>query len=169
MKAVERKRRGRVARNPTFEDFYQRRWHDAARWAAGLTGSAAVGEEIAQEVFLKLMPIFPRLTSPDAYLRRSIVHAAAGWYRSDQRRVRRDMHAVAGALDEEYLIDDRLHGALRQLPYPQRAALVLRYWADWEEQAIADALSCRPATVRTRVKRAIVHLRQILNDLEVSP
>jgi RNA polymerase sigma factor (sigma-70 family) len=41
--------------------------------------------------------------------------------------------------------------ALAALPYKQRAALVLRYYEDRPEREIADALHCRPATVRSLV------------------
>jgi RNA polymerase sigma factor (sigma-70 family) len=50
-------------------------------------------------------------------------------------------------------------GALATLPYKQRAAVALRYWDDWTDDQIADALGCAPATVRVLVHRALATLR----------
>jgi RNA polymerase sigma factor (sigma-70 family) len=50
--------------------------------------------------------------------------------------------------------------SLAGLPYKQRAAVTLRYWADWDDEQIAEALGCAPATVRVLVHRAIGTLRE---------
>ena len=50
--------------------------------------------------------------------------------------------------------------ALARLPYQQRAAITLRYWADWTDEQIADALGCAPATVRVLLHRGIGELRK---------
>ena len=57
----------------------------------------------------------------------------------------------------------RLLDAMARLPYDQRASLVLRYWADWDEASIARALGCRPATVRSHAKRGLDALRRALD------
>jgi RNA polymerase sigma factor (sigma-70 family) len=49
---------------------------------------------------------------------------------------------------------------LFRLPYRQRAVLVLRYWGDWSEAEIADALGCRAGTVKTLASRGIARLRK---------
>jgi len=45
---------------------------------------------------------------------------------------------------------------------------VLRYWADWDEAAIAEALGCRRSTVRSHAKRGLDALRRAIdaNDTE---
>jgi RNA polymerase sigma factor (sigma-70 family) len=50
--------------------------------------------------------------------------------------------------------------ALGGLPYQQRAAVTLRYWADWTDEQIGEALDCAPATVRTLLHRGIAALRK---------
>lgn len=52
--------------------------------------------------------------------------------------------------------------ALATLPYAQRAALVLRYWEDRPEREIAEALGCRPATVRSHIRRGLASLRKVI-------
>jgi RNA polymerase sigma factor (sigma-70 family) len=48
---------------------------------------------------------------------------------------------------------------LAALPERQRAAVVLRYFYDYSDQQIADALQCRIGTVRSLISRALAGLR----------
>ena len=145
-----------------FEDFYRRGWGDAVRWATALVGSRAAGEDIAQDAFARLAGRFDSLANPSGYLRTAIVNGARDAHRSQQRRGARELRVVGGTeadLAAEGPIDATLLRALAKLPYEQRATIVLRYWADWDEAAIADALGCRPATVRSHAKRGLDALR----------
>jgi DNA-directed RNA polymerase specialized sigma24 family protein len=45
------------------------------------------------------------------------------------------------------------------LPQRQRAALVLRYFADLPVVAVAEILRCAPGTVKSLTSQAIEHLR----------
>jgi RNA polymerase sigma factor (sigma-70 family) len=49
---------------------------------------------------------------------------------------------------------------LAALPRDQRVALVLRYYEDLPDDEIAAVMGCRPATVRTRIHRALTRLRK---------
>jgi RNA polymerase sigma factor (sigma-70 family) len=55
---------------------------------------------------------------------------------------------------------DELRTALRALPARQRAAVVLRYYADLSEEQTGEALRCSPAAVRSMVARAMETLRE---------
>ena len=146
-----------------FDEFYERRWPDAGRWAAALTGRVDIGEELAQDVFIRLLPVFDDVERPDAYLYAGIANAARSWHRSEgRRRGREGPTAMAGAVDGGPV--DELLGSLRRLPFEQRAVVVLRYWLDWDEADIAATLRCRPSTVRTRAKRGLARLRALLED-----
>ena len=142
-----------------FESFYRRTWRDAVRWATALCGSVAAGEDIAQDAFARLAGRFEALDNPDGYLRVTIVNLARDHRRSSQRRQARELRLVDGQGPDDPTIASGLMGAVGRLPYEQRAALVLRYWADWDEATIADALGCRRSTVRSHVKRALDALR----------
>jgi RNA polymerase sigma factor (sigma-70 family) len=146
-----------------FEAFYRALWREAAGWAAGLTGDVGVGEEIAQEVFVRVAGRYEGLVNPTAYVRVAVVHAARSWHRSQVRRVGREQRAAVVDGDRG-VGSDELLGSLACLPYEQRAALVLRYWVDWDEATIAEALGCRAVTVRTRAKRALDRLRRLLEE-----
>ena len=53
---------------------------------------------------------------------------------------------------------DELADAIARLPFRQRAVIVLRYYADLTEAEIADALGCRPGTVKSLASRALATL-----------
>jgi RNA polymerase sigma factor (sigma-70 family) len=54
---------------------------------------------------------------------------------------------------------DELWNRLAALGRKQRAVLVLRYYEQMEDAAIADLLGCAPATVRSHASRALKTLR----------
>ncbi|HEY7625786.1 MAG TPA: sigma-70 family RNA polymerase sigma factor [Ilumatobacteraceae bacterium] len=147
-------------RTKEFESFYRRAWHDAARWATALTGDAATGEEIAQDAFIAVARRYADLDNPDGYLRVTVVNLARSAMRSSMRRAWREQRTVGDDVVVVSHDDGEIVAALGRLSYEQRAVLVLRYWADWDEEAIADALGCRPSTVRSHARRALVLLRQ---------
>ena len=160
---------GRMDRRAdAFEAFYLEAWGDAVRWARALTGSRAAAEDVAQAAFSAVADRFDRLANPAGYLRRTIVNIARSEHRATERRHRRESRVGADrsleqgadvAFDGVFGGGSDLLRRVGRLPYDQRAALVLRYWADWDEPTIADALGCRPATVRSHVKRALDTLR----------
>jgi RNA polymerase sigma factor (sigma-70 family) len=143
-----------------FEDFYRRAWRDAARWATALTGDTATGEEIAQDAFVAISKRFDQLGNPGAYLRVTVVNLSRSAMRSNGRRSSREQRAASPESATMHLGDSDLLASLDRLSYEQRAVLVLRYWADWDEAAIAEALGCKPSTVRTHARRALVLLRK---------
>jgi RNA polymerase sigma factor (sigma-70 family) len=142
-----------------FEGFYRRAWRDAARWATALTGDVAKGEEIAQDAFVRIGPRYAELHNPDGYLRVTVVNLARSSQRSDARRSMRERHAAPYDSTTVAVGDSDLLASLDRLSYEQRAVLVLRYWADWDEASIAEALGCRPSTVRSHARRALVLMR----------
>ena len=144
-----------------FGQFYADSWRDAVRWATALTGNHSAGEDVAQEAFGRIADRFGSLTNPGGYLRTAIVNGARDQLRSQRRRTDRELRLATDAIavppPPEF--DTQLLRDLARLPYEQRAVLVLRYWADWSELEIADALGCRPATVRSHAKRGLDALR----------
>ena len=76
--------------------------------------------------------------------------------------------AVAGRLDA-MAVRGRLAVALRRLPEPVRAVLLLVAWAGLNQQEVAAALDIPAGTARSRLHRARQEMRQALGaEIEVS-
>ena len=135
-----------------------------------LTGRVDVAEDVVHDVVAKLLKANPpNLTNVDAYVKRAIVNEC----NTRGRRLVR-ARATQYALHIEV---QRLHGtqpdphlraevasALASIPQRDRSALVLRYYLDWTDAEIGDALGCAPATVRSWLSRGLARLREALAD-----
>ena len=143
-----------------FDEFYRAHRADAIRWAVALVGDRQVAEELAQDSLAAVGSRLAKLDNPGGYLRRTVVHRAASWHRSHAREVRRIRRSTAGEPTSYTPATNEMLDALTALPYKQRAAVTLRYWADWTDQQIAEALGCAPTTVRVLVHRGIAALKQ---------
>jgi RNA polymerase sigma factor (sigma-70 family) len=145
-----------------FESFYRSRWAGAVRVARLLVGREAIAEEVAQDVFLGMRRRWDAITTPDAYLRRSLVNRSHNALRRATREVP-DTDAVARTAGEVAPPEvDELWQHVLALPDRHRAALVLRFYEDLSEAAIADALGCRPGTVKSLLHRGLAKLREQL-------
>lgn len=133
-----------------------------------LCGDADAAEELVQDTLAALVPKWDRIDHADAplaYVRRALVHRHVDARRRFRGRTVR-LEDVAGLVApddraERMDVRDTLDRLLRQLPSRQRAALVLKYLYDWPDAEIAGAIGCRPATVRTLTRRALLALRRI--------
>ncbi|MDP2290374.1 MAG: sigma-70 family RNA polymerase sigma factor [Actinomycetota bacterium] len=138
-----------------FGDFYRAEWAGAVRLASLLVQRVAA-EDLVQDAFAAVYPKFASLDNPAAYLRVAIVN---GCRQSHRRRAvevdRMPRLALADATPPEL---GELADVVAALPYRQRAVLVLRYWVGLSEQEIAEALACRPGTVKSLSSRALERL-----------
>jgi RNA polymerase sigma-70 factor (sigma-E family) len=158
----------------SFEEFVVERGTALLRTAVFLAGDRQAGEDLLQEVLLRVYGRWARVDEPDAYTRRALVNAATS-RRRGSGRAREDLvdfsDSSAGRPappdtkgDLEGAVGDRhdLLGALRQLPPRQRAVIVLRYFDDLTEAEIAAQLGCRPGSVKTHASRGMARLRELL-------
>ena len=145
-----------------FDDFYRRHWADAVRLAHLLAGTDAVAEDLAQEAFARMQRRWPLVDNPAAYLRTALVNACRSWHRSRGREERRLRRVRPHGDETVELGADELLDAVDALPFRQRAVLVLRYYRDLSEGEIADALGCRPGTVKSLATRALDQLRKVI-------
>lgn len=143
-----------------FDTFYRTHRADAVRWAVALVGRRDVAEDLAQDALDAVGRKLAGIDDPAAYLRRTVVNRCASWHRSTARARRREARANAGVPTVYTQSTDEMLDALARLSYQQRAAITLRYWADWTDDQIADALGCAPATVRVLLHRGIAELRK---------
>jgi RNA polymerase sigma-70 factor (sigma-E family) len=143
------------------EDLFRSHYGSMVRLAHVLTGSNAVAEDLVQDCFGRLHQRWDRTTNPGAYLRVSVVNACRSWHRTRFRERARLRKVGIGdqtvAPEERELLD-----ALARLSYPQRVALVLRYYEGLGEQEIASVLRCRPGTVKSHLHRGLEQLRKVI-------
>lgn len=142
----------------TFEDFYRQSWPGAVRLAALLMRDARLAEELAQEAFSRMFPKWESIEMPSAYLRTSIVNACRN--RHAHSRVERTKLPLLCSPSSNEFAFDALADAVAGLPHRQRVALVLRFYLDLPEAEIAQALGCRPGTVKSLTSRALAALRK---------
>lgn len=147
----------RLDQSPSsFDEWYVTAWPQAFKLAAFLTHDTQAGEDIAQDVLAEVSRRWDRLDTPNAYLRRAVTNASWNWKRRT-RTVDRKLPLLATPGRDE-LRFDHLADAIARLPFRQRAVIVLRYYADMSEVEIADALDCRPGTVKSLASRALATL-----------
>ena len=149
--------RGEPAR---LEDLYATHRVPMVRLAYLMTGSNEVAEDVVQDAFARLHGAWDRTENPGAYLRVSVLNGCRSWHR---RRLRERDRRHLVAVDDKVSSEAReLLDALAGLSHPQRAAVVLRYYEDFSERDIADALGCRPGTVKSHLHRGLARLREVL-------
>lgn len=147
----------------TFEAFYRAEYPGAVRLAWLLTRDASVCEDVVQDAFTRLHGRYDTVEWPAAYLRVAVVNGCRERHRRVERGERRLRLVHAGSEDHAVLgTSAEIVDVLHRLPERQRAALVLRYWADLPEADIAEALGVKPSSVRTLVARGLDALRKEL-------
>lgn len=152
-------------RTEPIAELYVRHIPSATRLAYLITRDEPLAEDIAQDAFLQAVGRFRHLRRADAfeaYLRRSVVNRCTSHFRRERRaRAFAEREAatepVAGGPDLGRR--DELRTVLLALPVRQRAAVVLRYYADLSEEQAGEALGCSAAAVRSMVARAMETLR----------
>lgn len=148
-------------RDRTFAVLYEREYPTLLRLAYLLTRSTSVAEDVVQESFLAVHERFPSLDRPGAYLRVTVVNRCRRWHRAGAREERRNRLFSAGeeAVPAE---GSELFDVLGRLPTRQQTVVVLRYWMGLSEREIAEAIGCRPGTVKSLASRALEQLREEL-------
>jgi RNA polymerase sigma-70 factor (sigma-E family) len=154
-----------VEERPDLDELYARHTPNAVRLAALISGDPDLAQDIAHDAFLRSVGRFRHLRQPeafDAYLRRAVVNACTSHFR--RRRVEaaflRGQSRPSSVDEPDHGRRDELRAALMDLPPRQRAAVVLRYYADLSERQAGETLGCSDAAVRSMVARAMETLRE---------
>lgn len=124
-------------------------------------------ENIAQEAFVRLHTRWSSLVDADkatAYLRRTVVNLSRSRLRHLRvvRRAPREPDRDMASAESLALANQGVWDALATLTHRQRQVLVLRYWLDLDQQAIADTLGVAVGTVKATTNHAMAALRSAL-------
>ncbi len=145
-----------------FDRFYREKWPRFVRLAALLSQDESVAEEIAQDAFAQVFDRWAVLREPAGYLHQCVVNGSRTYHRH-HGVVRQKLPVLAGALSLEQHFGE-LADVVAALPFRQRAVIVLRYWCDLSEGEIAEALGCRPGTVKSLSSRALARLNKEVSE-----
>lgn len=147
----------------SFSEFYLAHYAALVRLAFVLTSSTELAEDLVQDCFVRLHRHYERLDTPERYARQAVVNACRSHFRrAGRERDRRPLLYVVDGDAAAGTFAGELHDVLLGLPYRQRAAVVLRYYADLSELEIAEVLGCRPGTVGSLIHRGLERLRKVV-------
>ncbi len=151
-----------------FEGFFRTQYPELVGFCFLLTGQSAEAEDLAQEALVRAFEKWDRVSameSPVGYVYRTACNLNRHRLRRLRVRARKALWASARP-DEISASEDRseILTALRSLSSGQRAAVVLVEWIGMDADEAGDILSIKGASVRSRVHRAKVVLRERLAD-----
>jgi RNA polymerase sigma-70 factor (sigma-E family) len=146
-----------------YADLYVSQHDRLVRLAYVLTGSREVAEDVVQDSFVRLYRHWLSAEKPEQYVRQIVVNGCRSHHRraGRQREKMARLHVVDSTVDRHGV---ELSDVLLELPYRQRAAIVLRYYSDLSEAEIADVLGCRPGTVGSLIHRGLARLRTVIEQ-----
>ncbi len=154
----------------SFEDLCGEVWPSLASTLGYICRDAGVGQELAQEALARAWAHWDhvrQLPSPEAWLFRVGLNLAYSRFRRG-RVERRALRRLAGSnvTPPPRTADEvAVRAAVAALPERQRAAVILRYFADLPFARVAEILGCAEGTARSLASQAIDRLGQSF-DLE---
>lgn len=143
-----------------FTTFYRSEFDGQVRRAWLVTGSAEAAHDVVHDAMIEVYTRWDSLVSPGAYLNRAVLNGchqidrrAIAQRRLLPRLVERGPHSATGEV-----LDD----VLDELPFNQRAAVVLRYYGGLSTEEIAQVLNCAPGSVGPWINSALKKMRKAL-------
>jgi RNA polymerase sigma-70 factor (sigma-E family) len=144
---------------------------ELVRLAAFILGDRGAGEDVVQDVFVRVHQRRDVMNSdPLPYLRTAVVNGCRSVMR---RRVLIRRHAEHKSLspplsaEEAVLVSEdrrQVLRALARLPLRRREVLVLRFYLGLSEAEIATTLGISPGTVKSTAARGLAALAQALKE-----
>ena len=155
-----------AGRDAAFERLYRRYVHDVYRYSLALLRNPADAEDVTQTTFMKAYRVFrrgERIEKPQNWLIKIAHNTARSRYARAQRRVQevpldeRTLELPVG--DEDKPEVQEVLAALAELPFNQRAALVMRELEGRSYAEIAQTLNVTQSAVEALIFRARRSLR----------
>ena len=149
----------------SFAEFAAARGVALTRFAYLLCGDRFLAEDLTQtalERCYRRWRLAGMARAPEAYVKKAIANEfVSSRRRLSTREVVVESPAAGQVADHGIAVQDRdeLWRGLAVLSPSHRAVLVLRYYEDLDDSAIADILGCSRGTVRSSASRALAALR----------
>ncbi len=146
-----------------FDAFYVAEAEGQVRRAALLLGSDDAANDVVHDALAAMYRRWNDLDEPGPYLNRAVLNGCRDHARrrGTQRRLLTRLRPVANA--ERTGEPDVLDDVLGRLPFNQRAAVVLRFYAGCTTAEIAETIGCPPGSVGPWIDRALRTLRKELS------
>lgn len=148
-------------KHAAFEEFYRANRDQIYRALTLTIGNQTLAAEAVDEAMVRT---FQRWRTVRTYSNPSgwCYRVALNWAR-DQLRKRKREHL--GVTPEKGVplppnADPQIVEALGSLPVEYRSVVVLRYFFDWSQKQIAEALDIPEGTVKSRLNRGLAELRE---------
>jgi RNA polymerase sigma-70 factor, ECF subfamily len=162
----------RAASDPALElieEIYREQAGRFRRVAAAIVGDAEAAEDVVQEAFASAVAkrgSFRGSGAASAWIWRIVVNAALSRRRRGrvERRLTEWLRAGSNHAEDRRSAEGPFRELVARLPERQRTALFLRYYADLDYAAIAEALSISPGTVGKLLHDARASLRAAIGD-----
>jgi RNA polymerase sigma-70 factor (ECF subfamily) len=161
-----------------FEQLYLRYADRLYRYAAGLSGSTSLADDIVNDTMMAAFEQLGRFDPARGSFAGWLFTIARRRVADDQRRLSRlrralNRHGLSATEDDDPLSDmirsedaARVRVALMHLPKNDRDVLLLRFVAELSGPEIATVLDISPGAVRVRLHRALGHLSSQLGDAD---
>jgi RNA polymerase sigma factor (sigma-70 family) len=145
---------------PDFGAFYAQE-HDAqVRRAALLVGSSDVANDLVHDAMLAMYERWDQIREPAAYLNRAVLNRC----RDHGRRAASKARGLRRTVEQPDVPPpaDPLWDLFDGLPFNQRAAVVLRYYAGLTTAQIAEAMNCPQGSIGPWIDRALASMKEQL-------
>jgi len=157
-------RLSRVGDDQDLANFCRDEWPRLVGSLSLYVGSPQLAEDLAQETLYRVCRHWRtvrRAASPSSWAHRVAFNLATshGRRRAAWGRARDRMPAGERLTVVDHAEALAVRDAVVALPEPQRAAIVLRYFAHLTVAETAEAMRCPENTVKTHTRRAILALR----------
>jgi RNA polymerase sigma factor (sigma-70 family) len=150
-----------------FHEVYQAHYASLVRLATVTTGNQPAAEDLVQEAFAEYYRRGEEIVAAVPYLRRAVISRCTSWHRRRMLERRRQHTAALWSPRGDHPLGPdatAVRAALSRLRPRQRAAVFLRYYLDLPEAEIAEAVGCRPGTVKSLLSRALNAMKEHLDD-----
>ena len=159
-------------------ELYDRHGRVAYGLALRVLRDPALAEDAVQDAFLAVWRgadrFVPERGSASAWLLTLVHRRAVDVVRREERRRADPLPELEpgsdGGADDDAMLRlerERVVGALKKLPDPQREALELAYYAGFSQSELADRLGVPLGTIKSRMNAGLARLRDLLRDPEL--
>jgi RNA polymerase sigma-70 factor, ECF subfamily len=150
------------------EALYRTRYRDFLRVATAIVGNLETGRDVVHDAFVRAVRSIATYDASgglDAWLFRIVVNSALTTHRHSRPTAVLELEPNTGTDRCNGGFDHDIRVAVAMLPERQRLIVFLRYYADLDYRAIANALDIEPGTVGAQLNAARHSLLAVIQEV----